>query len=164
MGREDVVGIFTDRGQAERAVTALVDAGFPESEIGFLAPGENTEPEYFGPVAKAMAAGSAGGAAAGALLGALATVALPGIGAAVAGGTLLAAAMGGVTGGATGGVAGLLFGAASSHAHALYYSQEVGRGRTLVTVTCPPDSRAEARRIMQGLGALEAAPMAPEDT
>ena len=61
-----------------------------------------------------------------------------------AGGTMLAIAMGGVTGGATGGVAGLLFGAASSPDHGVYYSQEVARGRTLVTVTCPPDRQPES--------------------
>jgi hypothetical protein len=70
--------------------------------------------------------------------------------------------MGAATGGATGGVAGLLFGAASNQDHALYYTQEVRRGRTLVSVSCLPGERARVRDLLLGLGALEAAPLAPE--
>jgi hypothetical protein len=106
--------------------------------------------------------GGAAGVVAGAILGGLASVVLPGAGAAVAGGTILAIAMGGMTGGATGGVAGLLFGAATSRDHGVYYSQEVARGRTLVTVSCPPERRADASRILRELGAMEAAPMNPD--
>jgi hypothetical protein len=162
VGRNDVVALFADREQAEHAVTALSDAGFTEHQIGFLAPGEQTEPAYFKRVGTSLATGTAGGAAAGAILGGLATVMMPGAVAAVAGGTLLAIAMGGVTGGATGMVAGLLFGAASSPDHGTYYSQEVERGRSLVMVSGAPEELVRARRILLDLGAIEAAPMSPE--
>jgi hypothetical protein len=158
VGREDVVGVFLDRELAERAVTALAEAGFDQAQVGFLTPGEDTEPAYFRRTGKSIAAGSV----AGAVLGALAAVAIPGLGLAVAGGTMLAAAMGAATGGATGGVAGLLFGSASSRDHALYYSQELRRGRTLVTVACASEDRQRVRELLLGMGALEAAPMAPE--
>jgi hypothetical protein len=88
---------------------------------------------------------------------------MPGAAVAVAGGTVLAAAMGGVTGGATGALAGLLFGAASSHDSLVYFSQEVHRGRSLVSVTSPPDRRDDARRILLEGGALEAVPLSPEE-
>src|SRR5919197_895637 len=100
--------------------------------------------------------------AAGAILGGLATVLVPVAGMAVAGGTVLAAAMGGTTGGATGMVAGLLFGAAASPDRGTYYAQEVQRGRSLVTVSAPPAQQGEVRRIMLEVGAMEAAPMSPE--
>src|SRR5919204_4243746 len=135
--RHDVVGLFADRLQAERAIAALSDAGFTEDQVGFLTPGEDTEPAYFGRMGKSLASGTVLGAAAGAILGGLTTVAVPGAGLAVAGGNLLAAAMGGMTGGATGMVAGLLFGAASSPDHGTFYAQEVQRGRSLVTVSAP---------------------------
>jgi hypothetical protein len=157
-----VVALFEDRVQAERAIAALSDAGFAEDQIGFLTPGEDTEPSYFGRVGKSIAGGTVAGAAAGAILGGLATVLVPGAGVAVAGGTVLAAAMGGMTGGATGMVAGLLFGAAASPDRATYYTQEVQRGRSLVAVSATPDQQVEARRILLEMGAIEAAPMSPE--
>ena len=162
MERHDVVGLFADRLQAERAIAALSDAGFAEDQIGFLTPGEDTEPAYFGRVGKSLAGGTAVGAAAGAILGGLATVLVPVAGMAVAGGTVLAAAMGGTTGGATGMVAGLLFGAAASPDRSTYYAQEVQRGRSLVSVAGTPEEQVEARRILLEMGALEAAPMSPE--
>src|SRR5438067_1091212 len=162
VGRHDVVGLFEDREQAELAIAALSDAGFSEEQIGFLTPGENTEPAYFRRVGRSLAGGTVIGAAAGAILGGLATVLVPGAGMTVAGGTMLAAAMGGMTGGATGMVAGLLFGAAASPDQATYYSQEVQRGRSLVTVHAATDEQADARRIMLEMGAIEAAPMSPK--
>jgi len=162
VGPHEVVGLFEGREQAERAIAALSDAGFTEDQIGFLTPGEDTEPAYFKRMGRSLAGGTAAGAAAGAILGGLATVAVPGAGLAVAGGTLLAVAMGGMTGGATGMVAGLLIGAAASPQEGVFYSQEVQRGRSLVTVSASPDQQAEARRILLELGAIEAAPMSPE--
>jgi hypothetical protein len=162
VGRHDVVALFEDRLQAERAIAALSDAGFAEEQIGFLTPGEDTEPSYFGRVGKSLAGGTVAGAAAGAILGGLATVLIPGAGLAVAGGTILAAAMGGMTGGATGMVAGLLFGASASPDQATYYSQEVQRGRSLVSIAGTPEEQVEARRILLEMGAMEAAPMSPE--
>jgi hypothetical protein len=159
----DVVGIFAERERAEQAVSLLADAGFGADQIGFLTPADATEPPYFARTGKAIVGGGAVGAVAGAVLGALATVALPGAGLAVAaGGTLLAAAMGGVTGGATGGIAGLLFAPSLGGDHGLYYVQEVKRGRTLVSVTCPAANRAQVRQLLLDAGALEAAPLAPE--
>jgi len=161
IGRKEVVGLFGDKFQAERAIAALSQAGFDDAELGYLAPGEDTEPAYFRRAGGGLLVGLVAGAVLGAILGAVVSWLLPVARNAISGGIVLAIVMGAITGGATGAVAGLLFGAASSRDQGVYYSQEVRRGRTLVTVRPAPERVAAARSILLSHGAMEAAPMRP---
>src|SRR3954470_15982533 len=94
--RTTAVGVFDDRGQAQRAVAELRQAGFADDQIGVTTRGHEDE----GAVATAgkdthAAEGAAAGVATGAGVGALwglgiAAGILPAIGPVIAGGTLAA--------------------------------------------------------------------------
>jgi len=141
MDRTTAIAIFDDRGQAQRAIEQLKRAGFTEREIGVTArddsqPGVDATDGGKKTHAKEGAiAGVAAGAGVGALwgLGILAGV-LPGIGTAIAGGTLAAILSSAAAGAATAGVAGTLIGLRIPEEEAKYYDQEFQAGRIVVTV------------------------------
>jgi hypothetical protein len=141
MDRTTAIAIFDDRIQAQRAIAQLNRAGFTEKEIGVTARdmgeadggaadgGKKTHAK------EGAIAGVAAGAGVGALwgLGILAGV-LPGIGTAIAGGTLAAILSSAAAGAATAGVAGSLIGLGIPEEEAKYYDQEFQAGRIVVTV------------------------------
>lgn len=149
-----VVGVFSDREDAQRAIRALKDAGFREDQIGVASSnregirGVNEEDEgsYAG---EGAAAGIATGAGVGALwgLGILAGM-LPAIGPAIAGGTLAALLSSAAVGAAAAGLAGALVGMGISKEEAEYYESEMKAGRTIVTVQAGT-RRDEALTIMR---------------
>jgi len=159
MEKFTVVGVFTDRAAAERAVAALEQAGFTHEHIGFAGHGDpdsTEETDHAGGALKGAARGSLSGGAVGGLLGALATVLIPGIGPVIAGGLLAGIVAGAVAGGAIGGIGGALTGMGVTKQDAEYYDQEFRGGRTLVTVDAG-DRRAEAEQIMRDHHAYDAA-------
>jgi hypothetical protein len=141
MDRTTAIAIFDDRAQAQRAIGQLKLAGFTEKEIGVTARdsadsdvgvadgGKKTHAK------EGAIAGVAAGAGVGALwgLGILAGV-LPGIGTAIAGGTLAAILSSAAAGAATAGVAGTLIGLGIPEEEAKYYDREFQAGRVVVTV------------------------------
>jgi hypothetical protein len=141
MDRTTAIAIFDDRYQAQRAIAELNRAGFTEREIGVTArdtadadvgPGDGVKTTH---AKEGAIAGVAAGAGVGALwgLGVLAGV-LPGIGTAIAGGTLAAILSSAAAGAATAGVAGTLIGLGIPEDEAKYYDQEFRAGRVVVTV------------------------------
>lgn len=137
-----VVGVFSDREDARRAIRALKDAGFREDQIGVASSSseglrtvdeKDTDESYAG---EGAAAGIATGAGVGALwgLGILAGM-LPAIGPAIAGGTLAALLSSAAVGAAAAGLAGALIGMGISKEEAEYYESEMKAGRTIVTVS-----------------------------
>ncbi|HET7133014.1 MAG TPA: YsnF/AvaK domain-containing protein [Gammaproteobacteria bacterium] len=134
------IGIFDDRGRAQHAIAELKQAGFTDSEIGVTARGADGDGELRdargGTHAKeGAAAGIATGAGVGALwgLGVLAGV-VPGIGTAIAGGTLAALVSSAAAGAATAGLAGALIGLGFREDEAKYYDEQFRAGRSVVTV------------------------------
>jgi hypothetical protein len=159
MDKKTIVGLFSDRSDAESAVIALEKAGFTHEHIGFAGHGDATSAEttdHAGGALKGAARGSLSGGAVGGLLGALAAVLIPGIGPVIAGGLLAGIVAGAVAGGAVGGIGGALTGMGVSKQDADYYDKEFRGGRTLVTVE-PGDRRDEAEEIMRAHGAHDAA-------
>jgi hypothetical protein len=140
------IGIFDDRSHAQRAIAELKQAGFTEKQIGVTARGRKgdvgaTQDESSGTHAKQGAVtGLAAGAGVGALwgFGVLAGV-VPGIGTAIAGGTLAALLSSAAAGAATAGIAGTLIGLGIPEEDAKYYDEEFRAGRVVVTVQA--DSR-----------------------
>jgi hypothetical protein len=135
-----IVGVFEERQKAQRAVNELKAAGFTDDQIGVVShnrDGSTTATKGDGDTAmgEAAAAGLATGAGVGALwgLGILAGV-LPGIGPAIAGGTLGVLLSSAAAGAAALGVAGALIGLGIPDDDAGYYENEFKAGRTLVTV------------------------------
>ena len=152
-----VVGAFEREAQAQAAVKALRGAGFTEAEIGVVSPNSSTAVSEKTAGTKAeegAVAGLATGAAVGALwgMGILAGV-VPGIGTAIAGGTLAALLSSAGAGAAAASVAGALIGMGIPEDDAAYYNTEYGKGRSIVTVR--GNRTSEARAILDQHGALE---------
>lgn len=152
-----VVGTFADRGEAERAIEQLRDAGFERDQIGFAgqdASGETVLVEEHGNSAGSGAAGGLlTGAVAGGALAWLGLAAIPAIGPFLAGGAIGSALLGAAAGGVTGGLLGGLLGLGIPRHKAEYHEQQVRAGRTLVTVQTAEPGVAE--RILTGAGAVE---------
>lgn len=134
------IGIFDDSTQAQHAINELKRSGFTEREIGVTArhgDGDGAaHDEKGGTHAKEGAvAGLATGAGVGTLwgLGVLAGV-VPGIGTAIAGGTLAALVSSAAAGAATAGLAGTLIGLGVREDDAEEYDKEFRAGRAIVTV------------------------------
>ena len=140
--RTTVVGVFTDRQHADKAITELHKAGFTESQIGVAMPHD----ESFGKthdLATAEDTHAGSGALTGALtgigLGALAGLGvlagvIPVIGPAIAGGTLGILFSNAAVGAGIAGLTGALVGAGVPEEEAHYYQSELESGGTIVTV------------------------------
>jgi hypothetical protein len=144
--RTTAVGVFYDHSQAEKAVAALIQAGFRDDQIGVAvrketnvvrpdaAPLRGTHAEEGG------VAGAITGTVLGGLLGAGAVVAglIPGLGPVIGAGLLAAAVSGAAAGAVAGGVVGALIGLGIPEEEAHYYQAEFEAGRTIVTVKAGP--------------------------
>ena len=144
---------------AERAVTALENAGIPNSDISIVA---NNSDEWYsgkkdrdgdGVDDRAESAGKGAGIGAGlggaaGLLAGLGLLAIPGLGPVVAAGWLAATAVGAAAGAATGGIIGALTEAGVSEEDAHTYAEGVRRGGTLVTARVPDPDRAKLDAIL----------------
>lgn len=161
-----VVGVFDDHDTARRAVRALKDAGFTESEIGVASAGAHTRGEVTSDDTGAdtgdedySAEGALTGAAAGAGLGALWGLGIlagvmPAIGPAIAGGTLAVLLSSAAAGAAAAGLAGALIGMGFSTEEAEYYESEMKAGRTIVTVHAGA-RRQEALNLIKQYGGYD---------
>ncbi len=158
--RTTAVGVFTDRGQAERAIEVLHEAGFADDQLGFVAPhghvnAEDIEGTDTSSVPGA-AAGAVGGGVIGGVIGAAVSLLIPGLGLAVAGGILAATLGGAAVGAVAGGFAGSLASFGVPEEEARYYQEQLAAGRSIVTVTST-DRYDEAARILRDEGASDAA-------
>ena len=150
------VGVFEEGADACAAVRELKVCGFSDAHIGVAARYDETGRESDSETASE--AGAVTGLAAGAGIGTLWGLAilagvLPGIGTAIAGGTLGVLLSSAAAGAAVAGVAGALIGLGIPEEDAAYYEDEFKAGRTIVTVKA--GSRAdEAASVMAQFNAL----------
>jgi hypothetical protein len=162
--RATIVGVFTDRSDAQRAVNELRRDNFREDQIGVITRTEHGIPpaeewsadtSTHSKVAEGSAIGAATGAGIGALwaLGIAANV-LPAIGPVIAGGTLMAVLASAAGAGVVGTVVGALVGLGVPEEEARYYESEFTAGRTLVTVQTE-GRYAEAYGILRNNGAYD---------
>jgi uncharacterized protein (TIGR02271 family) len=155
-----VVGVFSNRQQAQRAVEDLRNAGFREDQIGVITQGTESDLTVDRETGSKLGEGAAIGAATGAGVGLLwglgvAAQLFPPLGI-VAGGTLLALLASAGTGATISAVIGALIGLGVPEDEAGYYEDEVKNGRTLVTVQA--EGRSDpAWNIMTRHGAYNAA-------
>ena len=165
--RDVAVGVFSDRTQAQQAVAELKRNGFTENEIGVTSRHEegtvagDSESGTGTKADEGALAGLATGAGVGALwgLGILAGV-IPGIGPAIAGGTLGVLLSSAAAGAATAGLAGALIGLGIPEEDASFYQDEFKAGRSIVTVKGA--RHAEASAILNRFGGYDA--QAPRGT
>lgn len=143
-----VVGVFEYEKDAQDAIRDLKAAGFGETHMGLAAPSKNETAVYTDSSAKTAAAGAVLGLGTGALwgLGVVSGI-LPGIGPAIAAGTLAAILSSAGVGAAAAGLTGALIGLGISDEDAEYYENQFKAGRIVVTVQAG-DRADTAREIM----------------
>jgi hypothetical protein len=154
------VGVFDSVGDADRAVAALLEAGFSQQEITVICSDQSKEQwfrafEHQDPAGSKTPAAAATGSAIGAALGGFTALAA---GAATGGVSLVAA--GGLaawTGGIVGGLVGAMLTRGVEKEAANYYDQSVSEGKILVAVEDKGPRQSErlaaAARILAGTGA-----------
>ncbi|WP_422928531.1 YsnF/AvaK domain-containing protein [Singulisphaera sp. PoT] len=152
-----VVGVFSDRLEAEQAIDALLRVGFTDDQIGIATRGDHGETHLTEKLSEGHESraetGAIAGAVTGAGLGALAGLGIlagviPVIGPAIAGGTLAVILANAAGGAAVAGLAGALIGSGIPEDEAEYYNREFEGGRTILTVKA--EGRAdEANQILR---------------
>jgi len=156
--RSTVVGVFSDRTEAEQAIHDLKQSGFRDDQIGIAARDdkhpEGTVAPADGPDGGSAATGLVTGGVVGGVIGALAAGLIPGIGPVLAGGILAGVLGGAAVGAAAGGLLGALTSMGVPEEDAHYYDEEFKGGRTIVTVKAD-DRYDEARSILHSHGAYD---------
>jgi hypothetical protein len=152
--RPNVVGVFANRGWAERAIDELHHHGFTREQIGVVLPGGRVVPANTGSevlednAGTAAVAGAAAGGTLGAIAGAVATGLIPGVGPVLAGGLLLGILGGAAAGAALGTFAGPFVALGFTEDEARDYQRQFQAGRSIIVVRAG-DRAAEARDILR---------------
>src|SRR5580692_9117001 len=160
-----VFGIYPLQSQAERAVDALMAAGFTSANISVLLPDtQSTQAFAHHKDTKApegTAVGVTAGGAIGGVLGLLAGIgmlAIPGVGPLIAAGPIMAALAGLGVGGAVGGVIGALVGMGIPEYEAKRYEGHIKAGGVLLSVHCETSEKiASAKDLLKHTGAQDIA-------
>lgn len=156
-----VIGVFSSRDQAEKAVSQMRSKGFSENEISIVAKGggqARAGDEEGGGMTMGMGETIADGTTTGGVLGGVAglmagvgALAIPGIGPIVAAGPIAATLTGAVTGGLVGGLVDL----GIPEERGRYYEGKVREGKILAAVKADSSKIDEAARIMRDNGATD---------
>ncbi len=158
-----IVGVFTSRDQAEKAVRELRGKGLTDREISIVAKdtgnqgrGGRRDDMEVGDLGTgdSMAEGATWGGALGGIAGLLAGVgalAIPGIGPIVAAGPLAATLSGAVTGGIAGGLLDL----GIPEAEGRQYEEQVKQGKILAVVECADQKLDDAANVLRQNGAQD---------
>jgi len=154
-----IVGSFDSYPTARRVARALMDEGYMSRDIGIMA--SNASGEYRGTddekdshtTTCALTGGVVGGAAG--LAASLMALTIPGLGAIVAAGPLIAMLSGAGAGAVAGGLIGSLTEAGVSPEQANYYAETVRRGGAIVTVKVDESRADRAAEIMRANGAID---------
>ncbi len=136
-----VVGLFTQRSQAEAAIGELEQAGFSRDQIGVAVYHENESAEPGATV------GALAGGVVGSLVGLLGSFLVPGAGPVLVGG-VLASLVGAGLGATAGGIIGALQGIGVPEQDAQHFDTGLRAGGTLVTVSAK-DRTTEAVSVLQ---------------
>jgi hypothetical protein len=158
-----VFGIYRTPEDAERAVDALMGAGFASGAISVLLPdNESTRAFAHHKDTKAPEGTTAGvttGGVIGGALGVLAGIgalAIPGVGPLIAAGPIVAGLAGLGVGGAVGGLVGALIGMGIPEYEAKRYEGRVKDGGTLLSVHCDTSDQVKrAKELLQSSGAQD---------
>jgi hypothetical protein len=158
-----VFGLFGDETSLRSAVDALTAAGFDEENISALLPDRASTRAFAHEKHTKAPEGAAAGAAVGAvgggtvgLLAGLGAIAIPGLGALLAAGPIIAALAGAGAGGAVGGLTGALVGMGIPEYEARRYESFIHDGGALVSVHCDDrESASRAQKLLDGFGAQD---------
>jgi len=156
-----VFGLFDDDDKVGLAVEALKAGGFRSSDISALLPDRSTTKTFAYEKHTKAPEGAAAGATAGAVTGGaiglllgIGAIAIPGLGAFLAAGPIMAALAGAGAGGAVGTLTGALIGMGIPEYEAKRYESFINAGGALMSVHCDDAEWARrARSILDGFGA-----------
>jgi hypothetical protein len=153
-----VVGMFTNRPDAESAIRELKAAGFGDDRIGVALQDQEEQRDLRDlmettsrEAAEGAAKGALSGGLVGGLIGLLGSLLIPGVGPIVVGGMLASTLTGAGIGAATGGIIGALVALGVPEADARHFDEGLRSGRTLVTVNAGART-AEALAILDRHG------------
>jgi hypothetical protein len=155
-----VFGLFRDEATLARAIDALKVAGFANEDISALLPDTKATRELahekHTKAPEGAAAGATAGVVAGGTLGwllGIGAIAIPGLGAFLAAGPIMAALAGAGVGAAAGTLTGALIGVGIPEYEAKRYESFVNDGGMLLSVHCfDHDMTKRARSILDGFG------------
>jgi hypothetical protein len=155
-----IAGLFSDPDRAAAAMEALERAGIPPSAIGVVA-SEQTNATFINRYSLALrdaeqgaGSGAVVGGIAGLLIG-LTPIAVPGVGAALVGGWIVATLAGAAVGAAVGSAVRGLADLGLPSADATRYEERIRCGAVLVTVRAGPGQQADVRELLRRAGAEE---------
>jgi len=156
-----IVCTVDNRAQAEDAIRRLTEAGFGTNDISVLMSDAAGTKDFAHEHNTKAPEGAIGGAAAGGVLGGglgllvgLGALAIPGLGAFIAAGPLLAALGGAAAGGVVGGVTGALVGLGIPEIEAKVYEGKLHGGSLLMSVHVDnAEERKRAENLLKDLGA-----------
>jgi uncharacterized membrane protein len=164
---QTVLGVFSDRTEADRAVTDLETRGYSTKEMSIIMKDEaaaeaNTGSKIGEGAASGVVTGGVIGGLAGLLIG-IGAITIPGIGALLIGGPLAAAlgltgaaaatASGALTGALAGGLIGALVNIGVPEETAKVYEDRVREGGVLLAVPTLDDRPDEVKTVMEAHGA-----------
>ena len=153
-GTKAVIGVFSDRTLAEKAVNELRSQGFTTEEINIVSKGgsqrRGSGEMYDDDITDGALTGGTIGGIGGLLIGAGA-LAIPGIGPIVAAGPLAAALSGAVAGGIAGGLIDWGIPAESSRR----YEQQVAQGNILAVIKTDAAKVQQAAQVLRNNGASD---------
>ena len=163
MANKTVIGIAQSVPQANAIVRDLEAAGFTDGDISLLLPDKNVARDLGHEAHTKAPEGAAAGAGAGGLLGGAigllagtGTFAVPGLGAFIAAGPILAALGGLGAGAAIGGLTGALVGAGIPEYEAKFYEGKIRSGNILIAVhTERNEDRFTATEILHNANASD---------
>jgi CBS domain-containing protein len=158
-------GIYSSALAAERAVDALVQAGFSHSAVSALLPNQQGTNDFAHEKHTKAPEGTTTGVATGGVLGGtlgllagIGALAIPGVGPFIAAGPIMGALAGLGVGGAVGGLIGALVGMGIPEYEAKRYEGHLKKGGVLLSVHCDTaDQITRAKGILTGTGAADIA-------
>jgi hypothetical protein len=163
MANKTVIGIIDNETQADRIVASLQGSGFAADDISVLLPDRrgtrDFAHEHHTKAPEGAVAGGVGGGVIGGTIGVLAgigAIAIPGLGAFIAAGPVMAALSGAAAGAAVGGVTGALVGMGIPELEAKKYEGKLRGGNILLAVHIDNSNEAErAKEVLKREGARD---------
>jgi hypothetical protein len=160
-----VLGIYSSYAAVERAVDALKDAGFRNTDISVLFPANVGSKDFAHQKGTKAPEGATTGGGTGALIGGalgwlagIGSLAIPGLGPFIAAGPIMAMLAGGAVGGAVGGVAGALIGLGIPEYEAKRYEGRIQKGGILLSVHADDSEwTKKGKEILERTGAEDVA-------
>ncbi|MBC8126804.1 MAG: DUF3341 domain-containing protein [Gloeobacteraceae cyanobacterium ES-bin-144] len=161
MKHKSVYAIATSEDQARLIVDNLINGGFSSNDISALFPDKGSSREFSYEKSTKAPEGAVTGVAAGGVIGGtlgllvgIGALAIPGVGALIAAGPLLAALGGAAAGATVGGIAGSLIGLGIPEIDAKRYENRIAEGNILISVhTETDDEVSRAKEILDEAGA-----------